>query len=499
MKASTALAPLLGLLPKATYGSNTTTTCCSALQATSLRDLVIFPSSIAYNESVTSYFAVNAQLRPSCIVQPHSAEEVSLAVSTLVKAGASQCKFAVRSGGHTTWAGAADIEQGITIDLSMMNSTTYHADKGMASILPGARWQSVYKALDAYGVTVPGGRGGPVGVGGFLIGGGNTFYTARVGFACDNIENFEVVLASGAIVNANRTSNPDLYKALKGGSINFGIVTKYDLKTISHDGLWGGLVVYDNSTTEQQISAAVNFVDNIHNDPYASWIGMWEYNSTTGQNIIADALEYTKPVAYPAPFSEFVGIENTTDTMRFATIYNLTQELVQATGYRDIFTTGTYRNDAKVLRKAIELHNNNIEKAKAAAKSVSWAMDTIIQPWPKLFWEHTVVNGGNVLGLDRFDENLVQVLYDYSWDDEQDDALFTHLGRTALNELDEYAKSIGSDNEYIYLNYADKSQSPLKGYGEENVQFISRVAKQYDPHGIFQTQVPGGFKISEVV
>ncbi|RAH73070.1 FAD-binding oxidoreductase [Aspergillus aculeatinus CBS 121060] len=497
MKASTALAPLLGFLPEAS-GSNTTA-CCSALQATSLRDHVTFPNSVAYNESVTSYFAVNAQLRPSCIVQPHTADDVSLAVSTLVQAGESQCKFAVRSGGHTTWAGAADIEQGVTIDLSMMNSTTYHADKGVASILPGSRWQAVYKALDPYGVTVPGGRGGPVGVGGFLIGGGNTFYTARVGFACDNVENFEVVLANGSIVDANRTSNPDLYKALKGGSINFGIVTKYDLKTLPHDGLWGGLVVYDNSTTEQQISAAVNFVDNIHNDPYASWIGMWEYSSTTGQNIIADALEYTKPVAYPAAFDEFVAIKNTTDTMRFATIYNLTQELVQAEGYRDIFTTGTYRNDAEVLRKAIALHNENIEKAKAEAQSESWSMDTIVQPWPKLFWEHTAAQGGNVLGLERFDENLVQVLYDYSWDDARDDALFTRLGRTALTDLDAYAQSIGAANEYIYLNYADQSQSPLSGYGEENVQFIAQVAKKYDPHGVFQTQVPGGFKVSEVV
>ncbi|GKZ66935.1 hypothetical protein AnigIFM60653_001228 [Aspergillus niger] len=498
MKVSSAAVPVLSILPEASLGLGSTQLCCAALQATSLRNQVLYPTSAAYNESVASYFAVNVQLDPTCIVQPHSTEDVSLIVSTLTQTGETQCPFAVRSGGHTTWPGAADIGQGVTIDLSMMNSTTYHKDKGVASIQPGARWQAVYKALDPYGVTVPGGRGGPVGVGGFLIGGGNTFYTARVGFACDNIENFEVVLASGSIVNANRTSHPDLYKALKGGSINFGVVTKYDLKTLPHDMLWGGLVVYDNSTTARQLSAAVNFTNNIHNDPYASWIGMWEYSSTTGQNIIADALEYTKPVAFAPAFHEFTSIPNTTDTMRFATIYNLTQELVQAAGYRDVFTTGTYKNDVKVLRKAIDLHNNNIEKAKAHVKSDYWAMDTIIQPWPKLFAQHSVEKGGNVLGLERFDENLIQILFDYSWDDARDDDLFIGLGQSILEEVDEYAKSIGAHNEYIYLNYADKSQNPLKGYGEENVEFISRVAKQYDPDGVFQVQVPGGFKISQV-
>ncbi|PYI01314.1 FAD-binding domain-containing protein [Aspergillus sclerotiicarbonarius CBS 121057] len=486
MKVSTAAAPLLSILPEANLLIDNTGFCCTALQATSLRDQVFYPTSAAYNESVKFIFAANARLSPSCIVQPHSAEDVSIVVSTLTQ---TQCQFAVRSGGHTIWPGAASMEQGVTIDLSMMNSTTYQEDKGVASILPGARWHSVYKTLEPYGVTVPGGRSGAIGVSGFLIGGGNSFYTARVGFGCDNVENFEVVLASGAIVNANRTSRPDLYQALKGGSINFGIVTKYDLKTLPHDTLWGGLVIHDNSSTAQQIEAAVDFTNNIHNDPYASWIGMWGYNSVTGQNIMGGALEYTKPVAYAPAFEEFLKIPNTTSTMRFASIYNLTMELGQTPGYR---------NDATVLRKAIDLHNNYIEQAKAHVKSDYWAMDTMVQPWPKLFSQHSVEKGGNVLGLERFDENLIQLLFDYSWDNQDDDALFCRLGESILEELNEFAKSIGADNEFVYLNYADKSQNPLKSYGEENIEFISRVAKQYDPDGVFQVQVPGGFKISEV-
>lgn len=77
--------------------------------------------------------------------------------------------------------------------------------------------------------------------------------------------------------------------------------------------------------------------------------------------------------------------------------------------HRDIFTTGTYKNDINVLRKAIDLHNNNIEKAKGHVKSDYWAMDVIIQPWPKLFAQHSVEKGGNVLGLERFDENLIRM------------------------------------------------------------------------------------------
>lgn len=56
---------------------------------------------------------------------------------------------------------------------------------------------NVYAALDPEGWTVPGGRAGSVGVAGFLTGGGNSFFTARVGFACDNVKNFELVTADG--------------------------------------------------------------------------------------------------------------------------------------------------------------------------------------------------------------------------------------------------------------------------------------------------------------
>lgn len=60
----------------------------------------------------------------------------------------------------------------------------------------------------------------------------------------------------------------------------------------------------------------------------------------------------------------------------------------------------------------------------------------------------------------------------------------------------EYAQSIGEDNDYIYMNYAHNSQKPLRTYGEDNFQEILRAAKKYDPNGIFQDQMPGGFKVT---
>ena len=61
-----------------------------------------------------------------------------------------------------------------------------------------------------------------------------------------------------------------------------------------------------------------------------------------------------------------------------------------------------------------------------------------------------------------------------------------------------YAKSIGSDEDFIYLPYADATNDALGSYGVTNVQYMKQVAKTYDSKGFFQRRVPGGFKLDRV-
>lgn len=87
-------------------------------------------------------------------------------------------------------------------------------------------------------------------------------------------------------------------------------------------------------------------------------------------------------------------------------------------------------------------------------------------------------------------------LCDLSWTNAKDDALFQEISSTTITEINNYAKSIQRDNEYIYLDYADKSQNPLRSYGSDNLRKLRRIAREYDPKEVFQTMVPGGFKLA---
>lgn len=143
------------------------------------------------------------------------------------------------------------------------------------------------------------------------------------------------MLADGRIVDANAKENSDLFQALKGGSNNFGIVTRFDLIAFKQSKLWGGVAVYPSSTTSQHLQAFVKFGNNIAKDPYGSLISFWQYSSATDAVVIIDALEYTKAEAYAPPFAEILRIPNKiSDTFRITNLSDLVAELEQAYGFR---------------------------------------------------------------------------------------------------------------------------------------------------------------------
>lgn len=207
-------------------------------------------------------------------------------MSALLKAGdgAGDWNIAIRSGGHN-FVTANNVDEGVTIDLGHLNTTTYDSKTNLASIGTGAKWWKVYETLQKHDVLATGGRDGDVGVGGFLLGGGSSFYMNSVGFSCDTIKNYEVVLDNGTVVNANKDKNSDLWKALKGGSSNFGIVTRFDLEARPNKPLAYGNKYMSSNYTEQIIDVAVDFTDRSHQFPHDALVVLFSHNASIAQAI----------------------------------------------------------------------------------------------------------------------------------------------------------------------------------------------------------------------
>jgi FAD/FMN-containing dehydrogenase len=304
-----------------------------------LKDQILYPGQSVYETRLESYFDIKQQtIAPNCIVQPRSTEDVALAVKTLSVASVlKQCKFAIRSGGHTPYAGASNIKDGVTIDLQYISAVDYDAEASIVKVGPGATWDKVFTTLEPLGVITTGGRSSTVGVGGLTLGGGISYFSPEHGLICDNVLEFEVVLADGRVVTASQTSNPDLFTVLKGGNNNFGIVTAFKFGTFEYDGMWGGLVIYPGSTIQAQFKALVNFANNVDKNVKGAAIVMPGYQSADGTDMILNAYDYAEPVVRPTAYDEFLAIPgNVSDTTGLRNMSSLAEELKGATTHRRV-------------------------------------------------------------------------------------------------------------------------------------------------------------------
>ncbi|CAH0045751.1 unnamed protein product [Clonostachys solani] len=499
-----------GLVAFATANQTRIPRCCNALQSIDeLRGKVYLPGSDTYADRMETYFSKSAALEPWCMLLPSTAEDVSLIVKDLV---ANNCPFGVRSGGHSSHPLSNSVEKGITIDFAFisghMNATTWNPDTGLVSIQPGGRWQDVYDVLTPHGITVAGGRAGSVGVGGFLSGGGISFFAASHGWACDTIANYEVVLADGSIAYANAQDNPDLWQALKGAGANLGLVTRFDMFPIELAGpsegiIWGGNMIFGSESGSDLINALVDFTDNVYKDENSSASVSFSYQPKLAGGMVGlVSIENTLGLSKPKAFNGFYGIGAAlNDTTRIDTMSALSRELSegQPMGFRNMFITASFKNDPRPMKYALDKVNKLNAELEEITLTLSANFTTVytVQPVTKSIIEKSIAKGGNVMGLDRYvdDGNGILFLLIVSTDHAEVERLAIPRAEALVRDVEAYAKELDLEREWKYLNYAHGSQDAIATVGEEALGKLQAASAKYDPHRVFQRLRTSGFKI----
>lgn len=243
-------------------------------------------------------------------MRPATVLEVSKALEVL--SGSFECEFAIKGRGHAPAPGFANVKGGVVIDLTTLSAVSLNQDSSVASVGAGAKWLDVYQHLDGSGVQVAGGRNGNVGAGGLLLGGGISHFTTKVGWGCDNVVNYEVVLANGTIINADKTNHPDMFLALKGGGNNLGVVTRFDLETFPQGDISTTTITYNISQRAEVFEAFTKLIESPNYDPLASLITSLLYRSATKTWTLSSSAVYTEPVTQPAFYADLFAIPHET-------------------------------------------------------------------------------------------------------------------------------------------------------------------------------------------
>ena len=187
---------------------------------------VVRPGAPGYDAARRPAIARFRETRPAAVVRCRTPRDVA---ETLGFARPAALPVATRCGGHC-FAGESSTD-GIVIDVAPMGSVA--VERGIATIGAGARLGAIYDALDAHGVTIPGGCGPRVGITGLVLGGGVGLLGRAHGLTSDSLLGAEVVLADGSVTDCDEHREPDLFWALRGaGAAGFGVVTRLRFATV---------------------------------------------------------------------------------------------------------------------------------------------------------------------------------------------------------------------------------------------------------------------------
>src|SRR2546421_11768188 len=111
------------------------------------------------------------------------------------------------------------------IDLALLEQVEVDPGSRAMTAGGGVTWGELNQAAHAHGLATTGGLVATTGIAGLTLGGGIGWLLGKHGLAIDNLLSAEVVLASGAVVQASQESEPDLFWAIRGGGGDFGAVT----------------------------------------------------------------------------------------------------------------------------------------------------------------------------------------------------------------------------------------------------------------------------------
>lgn len=94
---------------------------------------------------------------------------------------------------------------------------TVDVDNLTATVSPSTRGgQEFAPFLGQHGLVFPGGHCSTVGLGGYLLQGGQGWNSRQWGWGCENVLGVDVVTADGDLVRADAETNSDLYWAARG-------------------------------------------------------------------------------------------------------------------------------------------------------------------------------------------------------------------------------------------------------------------------------------------
>jgi len=178
--------------------------------------------------------------QPAGIALAQNSDDVSNAVRAAAAVGK---RVAAQCTGHNA-APLGSLSNTVLLRTAGLGGARIDADAGSARVGAGALWGDLVPEASELGFGTLHGSSPNVGIAGYTLGGGVSFYHRRHGLACNRVTALELVNASGEQIRVDARNEPDLFWALRGGGGAFGVVTALEFDLLPLPQIFAGALVF---------------------------------------------------------------------------------------------------------------------------------------------------------------------------------------------------------------------------------------------------------------
>ncbi|KAK0434386.1 uncharacterized protein EV420DRAFT_1282592, partial [Desarmillaria tabescens] len=184
-----------------------------------------FPSYVADNKED----ALSNSQFSKCTVEPRFADDVG--IITPSRANSNQ-SLQIKGSGRAIDRGFSSAP-GVQIAMICFYEVMYDSATQTTVIGAGSISDNIYAVLGAQGVNVFGER-----VNRFTLGGGCLWLRDQYGLPIDNVLAYELVAPNGTVVTVKEETDTELFLFRYGSRNNYGIVTRFTLRTFPQNTFW---------------------------------------------------------------------------------------------------------------------------------------------------------------------------------------------------------------------------------------------------------------------
>jgi FAD/FMN-containing dehydrogenase len=190
-----------------------------------------------------------ADQRPTAVAFVESGEDIAAVVRFAAESG-------LRVSGQGTGHGAValgSLEGAILIKTERMRGVEIDPAAQTARVEAGVLSVELAEAAQQHGLSGLPGSSPDVGVAGYHLGGGLSWFGRQYGFACNRVRAIELVTADGEARTVDAENEPDLFWALRGGGGDFAVVIALHLDLVPVADAYGGAFLFPGAVGAEAV------------------------------------------------------------------------------------------------------------------------------------------------------------------------------------------------------------------------------------------------------